>query len=114
LFTFIRSFTQGKVVKPATVARIWVEKPGNNFGWFVRKSGGEPAVATNGRSPGFTSSATYYPGKDLTVIVLSNSYSPVSQSPIAEDLAAMALGQTITPPERIVPIAANAQEWKPL
>jgi hypothetical protein len=39
------------------------------------------------------SSLEYYPEKDLTVIVLSNSYSPVSQSPIADDLAAIALGE---------------------
>jgi len=58
------------------------EKPGNNYAWFVRKKHGLLAVASNGRSPGFLSSLEYYPENDLTVIVLSNSYSPVSQSPI--------------------------------
>jgi len=103
VFRFIRAYAQGMLVKPETVMQVWTEKPGNNFGWFVRKSHGQLAVATNGRSPGFTASAEYYPAQKLTVVVLSNSYSPVSQSPIAEDLAAMALGQSVPPPAKIVP-----------
>jgi CubicO group peptidase (beta-lactamase class C family) len=93
LLRFLRAYRQGQIVSRAAVDRAWAEKPGNNYGWFVRKRHGLIAVASNGRSPGFTSSLEYYPERDLTVIVLSNCYSPVSQSPVAEDLAAMALGQ---------------------
>ena len=35
------------------------------------------------------------------MIVLSNSYSPVSQSPIADDLAAIALGEQIAAPASV-------------
>ena len=112
LLKFVRTYAQGQLLKPATVSEVWVEKPGNNYGWFVRKTHGELAIATNGRSPGFTSSLEYYPSRDLVVIVLSNSYSPVSQSPIAEDLAAMALGQNVAPPERMEAVSLAPDEWK--
>jgi hypothetical protein len=48
------------------------------------------------------------------VIVLSNSYSPVSQSPIADDLAAMALGQPLQPAGKIVPVATDTAELNKL
>lgn len=92
LLKFARAYAGGRVVNRNTLEQLWIEKAGNNYGWFVRKRHGLVAVAANGRSPGFTSSLEYYPERDLTIIVLSNSYSPVSQSPVAEDLAAMALG----------------------
>src|SRR5438270_1219497 len=61
LLRFIRAYSEGKVVSKATLDKVWVEKSGNNFGWFVRKKNGWLAIGTNGRSPGFTSSADYYP-----------------------------------------------------
>ena len=76
LLRFLQSYAQGKVVKLSTMARVWVGKPGNNFGWFVGKSHGDPAAA-NGRSPGVTSKAEYYADKEAAVIVFSNSYCPV-------------------------------------
>jgi len=92
LLKFVRAYGAGRLLPRKRVDQLWIEQPGNNYGWFVRKRHGIVTVASNGRSPGFTSSLEYYPEKELTVIVLSNSYSPVSQSPVAEDLAAIALG----------------------
>ncbi|HSC45341.1 MAG TPA: serine hydrolase domain-containing protein [Candidatus Acidoferrum sp.] len=109
LLKFMRAYSQGRVLPRKTVEQIWVEKPGNNYGWFVRKRHGLTAVASNGRSPGFTSSLEYYPEKDLTVIVLSNSYSPVSQSPVAEDLAGIALGEN-PPTAAILPVDVAADK----
>ena len=98
LFRFVRAYRTGRILPQSVVDRIWTEKPGNNYGWFVRKKRGLLAIGSNGRSPGFTSSVEYYPGQDLTVIVLSNSYSPVSQSPISDDLAALAIGELARSP----------------
>ena len=112
LLTFVRSFAAGKIVRPENVSRAWTEKPGNNFGWFARQSHGEFAAASNGRSPGFTSSLEYYPAREITVIVLSNSYSPVSQSPIAADLASLVLGQPVAPSGPILPVPLDLQSWK--
>jgi hypothetical protein len=44
------------------------------------------------------------------VIVLSNSYSPVSQSPIAEDLAAIALGKNVPVPQKITAVRLTQAE----
>jgi len=108
LLKFLRAYRQGKLLPRQKVDELWVERPGHNYGWFVRKRHGLTAVASNGRSPGFTSSIEYYPEKDLTVIVLSNSYSPVSQSPVAEDLAALALGEKDVQTPAIAPVEVDA------
>jgi len=114
LLKFVRAYRHGTLLPRKTVDELWVERPGNNYGWFVRKRHGVTAVASNGRSPGFTSSVEYYPEKDLTVIVLSNSYSPVSQSPVAEDLAAMALGDKDIRPATILPIEVSIENLQRL
>jgi CubicO group peptidase (beta-lactamase class C family) len=111
LLKFVRAYRQGRLLPREKVEELWVARPGHNYGWFVRQRHGVTAVASNGRSPGFTSSLEYYPERDLTIIVLSNSYSPVSQSPVAEDLAGMALGDKDVP-AAIAPIelsTANLQ-----
>jgi CubicO group peptidase (beta-lactamase class C family) len=114
LLKFVRAYSQGRLLPRKTVEQVWVEKPGNNYGWFVRKRHGLTAVASNGRSPGFTSSVEYYPEKDLTVIVLSNSYSPVSQSPVADDLAAIALGEHPAPGGAILPVEVGGDKLQRL
>jgi CubicO group peptidase (beta-lactamase class C family) len=114
LLKFLRAYSQGRLLPRKIVEQIWLEKPGNNYGWFMRKRHGLTAVASNGRSPGFTSSVEYYPEKDLTVIVLSNSYSPVSQSPVADDLAAIALGENPAPAGTIVPVEVSGDKLQRL
>jgi CubicO group peptidase (beta-lactamase class C family) len=114
LLKFVRAYSQGRLLARKTVEQIWAEKPGNNYGWFMRKRHGLTAVASNGRSPGFTSSVEYYPEKDLTVIVLSNSYSPVSQSPVADDLAAIALGENPAPAGAILPVEVSGDKLQRL
>jgi CubicO group peptidase (beta-lactamase class C family) len=109
LFRFVRAYSRGQVVPQKDVDEIWKEHRGNQFGWFARQTHGQLAIATNGRSPGFTASAEYYPKSDVTVIVLSNSYSPVSQSPIADDLAALALGENVQPP-KLTPAKLSKEE----
>jgi CubicO group peptidase (beta-lactamase class C family) len=110
LLKFVSAYADGRVAPQEALERVWAEKPGNNYGWFVRRRNDELAIGTNGRSPGFTSSVEYYPSRKLTVIVLSNSYSPVSQSPIAEDLAAMALGREVELPRQVESVAVAASE----
>jgi CubicO group peptidase (beta-lactamase class C family) len=114
LLKFVRAYRQAQLLPRKTVDELWVERPGNNYGWFVRKRHGLTAVASNGRSPGFTSSLEYYPARDLTVIVLSNSYSPVSQSPVAEDLAAIALGEKDVQPVAMLPVEVKTENLKRL
>lgn len=112
LLKFMTAFADGKVVKKATLDRIWVEKPGNNFGWFVRKRFGKRVIAMNGRSPGFGSSMEYFPDDGVIVIVLSNLYITTTNSPIAPDLAAMALGQPLTSSGPMQPIKLPGAKTK--
>ena len=64
-------------------------------------------MAANGRSPGFTATLQRYIDDLVTVIVLANTYSTATQAPIAADLAALALGQTVAPPPGLVPISVG-------
>ena len=88
-----RALNSDIVLKKATRDRYFVEGKGNRFGWFQRKRGTHRVMSSNGRSPGFTAQLDRFPDDDVTVIVLSNSYSTVSQDPIATGLGAIALGE---------------------
>ena len=52
---------------------------------------GKRSFESSGAFPGANANLTYFPDDQLTVIVLSNNYAPVT-SPIAKDVAAMAFG----------------------
>lgn len=55
-------------------------------------------MSAKGRSPRFTAELDRLTDDDSTIILLSNSYSTVSQDPIAEALAAIVFGQRPVPP----------------
>ena len=52
--------------------------PNVGYGWFVTKANGRPLHHVNGRSPGFSAQADYYPDDDVSVVVLSNTYVSVT------------------------------------
>lgn len=112
LFMFAQVVGTGILYPKAKFASLLDERPGSHYGWFVRKRFGRRVWAANGRSPGFTASLERFPDDDLTIIVLSNSYSPVSQDPIAADLAAIALDQPLPKPEVLVPVKLSEEELK--
>lgn len=100
LLLFDRALNTDTLLKKATREKYFVEGRGNRFGWFQRKRGAHRVMSSNGRSPGFTAQLDRFPDEDVTVIVLSNSYSTVSQDPIAAALGAIALGEEpVKPPE---------------
>jgi hypothetical protein len=53
-------------------------------------------MSAKGRSPGFAAKLDRYPDDDLTVILLSNSSSGVTQDPVAEAIAAIVFGHRVT------------------
>lgn len=55
-------------------------------------------MSAKGRSPGFVAELDRYPDDDLTVILLSNNYSTVTQDPVAQAIAAIVFGQKVTVP----------------
>lgn len=114
LLKFAQAIGADKLYPHTKLEALLDERPGSHYGWFVRKRFGHRVWAANGRSPGFTASLERFPDDDLTIIVLSNSYSPVSQDPIAADLAAIALGQPLPKPEVLVPVKLSEAQLKDL
>lgn len=68
-----------KLVDAATMHRAWSPTPltngsanGYGYGWFVATVNGELQLRHHGESTGFTNGILKYPGRDLTIIVLTN------------------------------------------
>jgi CubicO group peptidase (beta-lactamase class C family) len=93
LSRFDRALNTEAVLKALTRQRYFVEGDGNRYGWYVRHRLGHRVMIAKGRSPGFAAELDRFLDDDLTIILLSNSYSSVTQDPIAEALSAIVFGQ---------------------
>jgi CubicO group peptidase (beta-lactamase class C family) len=98
LFRFDRALRAGTLLKPSTSQIYFVEGIGNRYGWYIGRRLGHRVMSAKGRSPGFAAELDSYPDDDLTVILLSNSYSSVTQDPMAGAIAAIVFGQSVTVP----------------
>jgi hypothetical protein len=67
------------------------------FGLGVETRGGRKKIAHGGGIEGFNTQLTYYPAEKLAVVVLANLNGPAAGD-IADKLAAVALGETVTLP----------------
>ncbi|MGQ0798560.1 MAG: serine hydrolase domain-containing protein [Pseudomarimonas sp.] len=100
LARFSRALHKGRVLKPATYARMitpvgGAKDIGYAFGFETNAVRGRPSLEHSGGIPGFTAHLTYVPGPDVTVAALHNSETPSpTQEPraLARRLAAAALG----------------------
>jgi len=99
LYKWDRSLYTEKILKRATIEKMFAE----GYGWFDSKRFNRRAIRMNGRSPGFQSEIQRYVDEDICVIVLGNNYAPTA-SLIAEDLAAIALGEKYKIPEIDKPV----------
>jgi CubicO group peptidase (beta-lactamase class C family) len=93
LYGFDRALNTDAVLKTSTRQKYFVEGRGNRYGWYIGKRLGHRVMSGKGRSPGFTAELDRFPDDDVTIILLTNSYSTVAQDPIAEALAAIVFGQ---------------------
>lgn len=93
LHRFHCALTNGEIVPWGAVVDALSDGTGNQYGWFARVSSHGRSMAATGRSPGFTASFERFQENDRCVVVLSNRYATVSQSPIAEDLARLLFGE---------------------
>jgi CubicO group peptidase (beta-lactamase class C family) len=98
LFRFDRALKAETLLKSSTSRTYLVEGVGNRYGWYIGRRLGHRVLSAKGRSPGFAAELDRYLDDDLTVILLSNSYSTVTQDPIAEAIAAIVFGQRVTVP----------------
>jgi CubicO group peptidase (beta-lactamase class C family) len=93
LYRFDRALNTDRLLKDRTRQTYFVEGEGSRYGWYIGRRLGHRVMTAKGRSPGFTAELDRFPDDDLTIILLSNSYSTVTQDPIAESLAAVVFGQ---------------------
>jgi CubicO group peptidase (beta-lactamase class C family) len=98
LWRFDRALKAEALLKSSTRRTYFVEGVGNRYGWYIGRRLGHRVMSGKGRSPGFAAELDRYPDDDLTVILLSNSYSSVTQDPIAEAIAGIVFGQRATVP----------------
>lgn len=106
LYRWTCSYHRGLIVAPQLVEKsstAQIDKYG--FGWAVSGEGTQRQIEATGRSPGYTAAVEYFPSSQLTVVVVSNTYSSLSQG-LAGDVALLAQGKTVTPllPARHVPV----------
>ena len=97
LYRFDRALYTNVVLTAPERQKYFAECPGSCYGWHIGTRLGHRVMSAQGRSPGFTAELDRFVDDDVTVIVLSNSSSTVSQSPIAEGLAAIVFGQQPPP-----------------
>lgn len=112
LHRFARAMVKGGLLPPGTLERLLAGMTGFAYGWSTGETAGHKAWTSGGRSPGFAAAVQALPDDDLYVVVLSNLYSTVAQTPIAPDLVRIALGEAVAPPElsviRVEPKALDA------
>jgi D-alanyl-D-alanine carboxypeptidase len=85
------------------LSRKWLDrlftpdKSGYNYGWFIRGEGTSQRIYHEGSHPGFSAFIARYPADKTLVVVLSNlETAPVGK--IAEDLAALSSGRSVSAP----------------
>ena len=105
LYRFDRALNTDSLVKSATRQKYFIEGEDNYYGWYIFKRVGRRLMAAKGRGPGFTAELDRYPDDDVTIILLTNSNSTVSQGPIAPGIAAIVFGQQ--PPQSAPVYAAK-------
>ncbi len=103
LYKWDRALYTEKLLKKVTVSKMMSK----GYGWFDSKRFNRRAIRMNGRSPGFQSEIQRYVDQDICIIVLGNNYAPTA-SLIAEDLAAMMLGEKYEVPKLGKPVKLDA------
>jgi CubicO group peptidase (beta-lactamase class C family) len=96
---FVNALYGGKLLQPASLAKILAPAEGFAFGWARDERLGRKVMRSGGRSPGFNASVVRYLNDGTTVIVLSNSYSPVAQDSVfLAGVHSAVFGGTPSPP----------------
>ncbi|HEU4619828.1 MAG TPA: serine hydrolase domain-containing protein, partial [Gammaproteobacteria bacterium] len=102
LANWVRSFFKGGLLDPDTLSLaitprledigIDTMRGDLSYVWSIGRLLGREKVWYAGRSPGFSGAVSYFPEEDLTIVVLSNTYS-LATTKAADAIAAMAFGE---------------------
>jgi CubicO group peptidase (beta-lactamase class C family) len=105
---FVEALYGGKLLQRGSLEKILAPAEGFAFGWTRNERLGRKLMRSAGRSPGYTSSVERYLDDGTTVIILSNSYSPVAQDSVfLTGIHAAVFGKAPTAPA-LLPIAVRA------
>jgi CubicO group peptidase (beta-lactamase class C family) len=105
---FVEALYGRKLLQPGSLAKILAPAEGFAFGWTRGVRFGRKVMRSAGRSPGYNSSVERYLDDGTTVIVLTNSYSPVGQDSVfLTGIHAAVFGKAATPPA-LLPVAVKA------
>lgn len=75
LFKWVRSVAKNQLLSPALWKKAHTPVRSNyGYGWIVNRLNGERYFGHGGGIMGFTSLLLYFPGKDITVILLDNTF----------------------------------------
>ena len=107
---FIRAEFAGELLKPESLAKVMQKGSGFPYGWSQGVAFGRQQFAVGGRSPGFVSAVQYYPQEQITIVVLTNTYSSVAQDPIVNDIARIVFGEPPTS-GRVAPIKPAPRQF---
>src|SRR5262249_31508195 len=105
LYKFDRALYSDKLLNKSSRDEMFADAKGIHYGWSKGEQDGRKLISINGRSPGFNATLLRFVDDDATVIVLSNSYSSVSQTVVAPDLARILFGQSPQAPFNLQPLA---------
>jgi hypothetical protein len=104
---FVQALFGGKLLHPASLDRILAPAEGFAFGWARNERFGRKVMQGGGRSPGYNASVIRYLDDGTTVIILSNSYSPVAQDSVfVSGIHAAVFGKSSAPPS-VAPVAVK-------
>jgi CubicO group peptidase (beta-lactamase class C family) len=116
LILWDRALAANMVLGPAATEKMFTPvKKGYACGWMVDRKFGQARQHHSGHVPGFTTQLARYPDVGMLVVVLSNADQFVVV-PMADDLAAIALGekyQLPKPPEPKKTPKDEKKEWTP-
>lgn len=97
LCKFVHSLFTGKVLSPASLAKIMNSTGSFPYGWAQEERFGRRLMGVGGRSPGFIANVEYFLEDTVCIAILTNSYSSVGQV-IASDISSIVFSQPVTVP----------------
>jgi CubicO group peptidase (beta-lactamase class C family) len=110
LARFARAIHGDELLRADSRSAIFARHSENaGYGWFMTEANGKAIHHINGRSPGWAAQLDHYVDEDVTVVVLSNTYSSVT-TPIARGVGAIYFDLPPNPMPALRPQALSPDE----
>ena len=104
---FVQALFGGKLLQQSSLERILAPAEGFAFGWARGERFGRKTMRSGGRSPGYNATVERYLDDGTTILILSNSYSPVAQDSVfVTGIHSAVFGKSPVPPS-VAPVAVK-------